>query len=69
MLFRSKEVTLAFSDGSTVTANLKKLAAGQEVTFEKRTVTWVEFKNLVKAETQSPFPALTQLEVYGTVIA
>ncbi len=63
-----KEVTLAFSDGSAVTVNLKKLATGQEVTFEKRTVTWVEFKNLIKAETQSPFPALTQLEVYGTVV-
>lgn len=63
-----KEVTLAFSDGSSVTANLKKLATGQEITFEKRTITWIEFRNLIKAETQSPFPALTQLEVYGTVI-
>jgi hypothetical protein len=30
-------------------------------------VTWVEMKNLIKAENESPFPALTQLEIYGTV--
>lgn len=63
-----KEITLAFSDGSTVTGNLKKLATGQTISFEKRTVTWVEMKKLVKAEAESPFPALTQLEVYGKVV-
>lgn len=63
-----KEITLTFSDGSTVTGNLKKLATGQTITFKKRTVNWVEMKNLIKAETESPFPALTQLEVYGSVV-
>lgn len=63
-----KEITLAFSDGSTVTGNLRKLATGQTIAYEKRTVTWVEMKNLVKAETESPFPALTQIEVYGRVV-
>jgi hypothetical protein len=28
-------------------------------------VTWVEMKNLIKAENESPFPALSQLEIYG----
>ena len=60
-----KEVTLAFSDGSTVAAQLEKMATGQTVTYPKRTVSWVEFKKLIPAETQSPFPALTQLEIYG----
>ena len=63
-----KEMTFAFSDGSTVTGNLQKLAGGQTISFEKRTVTWVEVKNLIKAETESPFPALTQIEVYGRVV-
>ena len=62
-----KEVTLAFSDGSTVAAQLEKMATGQIVTYPKRTVSWVEFKKLIPAETQSPFPALTQLEIYGKI--
>lgn len=64
-----KEVTLAFSDGSTVVANLEKKATGQEITYDKRKISWVEFKNLVQAEETSPFPALTQLEVYGKVVS
>ena len=40
-----KEVTLAFSDGSTVAAQLEKMATGQTVTYPKRTVSWVELKN------------------------
>lgn len=51
-----------------MTGNLQKLAGGQTISFEKRTVTWVEVKNLIKAETESPFPALTQIEVYGRVV-
>lgn len=62
-----KEVTLAFSDGSEVVAGLKKTGEGQDITFDKKTVTWVELKNLIKAETESPFPALSQIEVYGVV--
>jgi hypothetical protein len=61
------EVTLEFSDGSVIKANLVKTHEAQEVCFEKRKVTWVEMKNLIKAESESPFPALTQLEIYGTV--
>lgn len=64
-----KEITLAFSDGSSVVASLKKSAAGQIITFEKRSITWVELKKLIKAETESPFPALTQIEVYGKVVS
>jgi len=63
-----KELTLAFSDGSCVTANLKKLSTGQAISFEKRNITWVEVKKLIKAESESPFPALTQIEVYGKIV-
>jgi hypothetical protein len=61
------EVTLEFSDGSTLKANLVKTHEAQEVCFEKRKVAWVEMKNLIKAENESPFPALTQLEIYGKI--
>ncbi len=61
------EVTLEFSDGTSIKAQLKKTHEAQEICFDKRTVTWVEMKNLIKAENESPFPALTQLEVYGKV--
>ncbi len=63
-----KEITIAFSDGSTLTAPLDKRADGQEICFEKRVVTWIELRNLIKAEQESPFPALTQIAVYGTVV-
>lgn len=61
------EVTLAFSDGSEIKADLVKTGQGQEVTFPMKKVSWVEFKKLTKAETESPFPALSQLEIYGVV--
>ena len=38
---------------------------GHVLTFPEREVTWVELCNLIKAEDPSPFPALSQIEVYG----
>ena len=35
-------------------------------TFEKKTVEWLKLGELIKADDPSPFPALTQIEVYGT---
>lgn len=61
-----KEITLAFSDGSTINAQLEKKSQGQEITYPPKKITWVEMRNLIPAEKESPFPALTQLEVYGT---
>lgn len=57
--------TLAFSDGSTEILELEKSALPQRFSFEKRIAEWVKLKDLVKAEDPSPFPALTQLEVWG----
>ena len=36
-----------------------------EFMIEKRKVSWIELCDLIKAEDPSPFPALTQIEVYG----
>lgn len=57
--------TLVFSDGSEETLTLTKTGAGQSRRFAARTVTWVRLERLIKAEDPSPFPALTQLELWG----
>lgn len=59
------QATLEFSDGSREVVSLEKDKDLQFFDFEKRNVEWVEIKELIKAEDESPFPALTQLEVYG----
>lgn len=61
-----KQVTLRFSDNDTETCDLTKTGAGQIITFEKRTVRWIRLEQLIQSEEPSPFPALTQFEVYGT---
>ncbi len=60
-----QQVTLEFSDGSMLEADLMKTGAGQEIGFEKKEITWVKLCNLKKSDEPSPFPALTQIEVYG----
>ncbi len=62
------EVTLTFSDGSTLVCPIEKDRFAQTVTFEKKMTSWVKIGNLIKAEDPSPFPALSQLEVYGRVV-
>lgn len=57
--------TLRFSDQSEVTVPLEKTAAGQRFSFPRRIVEWVVLDTLIKADDPSPFPALTQLELYG----
>lgn len=59
------QVTLKFSDGSEMDFPLKKSADGQVLTFPEKEITWLELCNLIKADDPSPFPALSQIEVYG----
>ncbi len=54
-----------FSDGTELDLNFNKSAEAQEFTFDKKTVTWLELGHLIKSNDPSPFPALTQIEVYG----
>lgn len=61
--------TISFSDGSQLTVGLEKTAKSQVFTFPARTVSWLTLGSLVKAEDPSPFPALTQIEVYGLDLA
>ena len=61
-----KQVTLRFSDGETMVCDLVKTGAGQTIPFEPRTVSWIRLEQLIKSDEPSPFPALTQFEVYGS---
>ncbi len=60
-----ERATIAFSDGSEMIVPLKKTGNNQAIHFPSRQVAWVRLQQLVKADDPSPFPALTQIEVWG----
>ncbi|MDD6572194.1 MAG: hypothetical protein PUF12_07425 [Thermoflexaceae bacterium] len=60
-----KQVRFVFSDESSMTCDLKKSQKPHVITMEPRRVTSVTLCDLIKSEEESPFPALTQMEVYG----
>ena len=47
--------------------NLEKSALPHVLPIEKKKITWIRLSHLIKADDPSPFPALSQIEVYGTV--
>lgn len=53
------------SDGTTETVEMKKSVKPHVFLMERKNITWLKLSNLIKAEDPSPFPALTQIEVYG----
>lgn len=57
--------TVIFSDGSTEILEFVKSDKAQTFHIAPRDIEWLTFGTLIKAEDESPFPALTQLEVYG----
>ncbi len=60
-----EQAVLHFSDGSELTLHLEKTAVGQRFPFPARQVEWALLDTLVKADDPSPFPALTQFELWG----
>lgn len=60
------EVTVRFSDDSVMVCPLRKTGGAQTITFDQKQTEWIQLERLIKADDPSPFPALTQLEVYGT---
>ncbi|WP_261805858.1 hypothetical protein [Lapidilactobacillus luobeiensis] len=58
-------MTVTFSDGSKETLNLKKANTIQTFAFAPRTIDSLTINTLIKHEDDSPFPALTEFEVYG----
>lgn len=59
------QATLAFSNGERETISLKKVASPQSFSFKNIKTESVTLKDLIKADDESPFPALTQIEVWG----
>lgn len=59
------EATVTFSDGSQETLQLKRTGETQVFPVTQRSIQWLELRDLKKAEDESMFPALTQIEVYG----
>lgn len=62
------EGKVTFSDGTEMILPLEKGGHGQEFCFEPKQIEWLTFSDLKKADDPSPFPALTQFEVYGTEV-
>lgn len=60
-----ERVTLAFSDGSRHTADLVKTHLPQTIKLDTREVEWITLGELKKSDDPSPFPALSQIEVFG----
>lgn len=58
--------TFSFSDGTEETVEMEKSSKPHVFHIEKKAVTWVKLSRLKKADDPSPFPALTQIEIYGT---
>lgn len=59
------QVTLEDSNGNEQIIELDKVTTPQYKTLTSRKVEWVKLKELIKADDSSPFPALTQMMVYG----
>lgn len=64
-----KQVTLEFSDGSTLTAELIKSGKAQAIPFAPKQIEWVKLGKLIKSDDPALFPALTQFEAYGREVA
>ena len=58
--------TVTFSDDSTEVLNLGKSCQPQRFPIKPRCVEWLRLEQLIKANDDSPFPALTQIEAWGT---
>lgn len=59
------EVEIEFSSGKVLTLKTEKSADFQVFNFTKEKTEFVKLKNMKKAADESPFPALTQIEVFG----
>ena len=59
------EVTIAFSDGTELICPTTNSMDFQKITFPEKETTTVVLKNMKKNTDDSPFPALTQIDVFG----
>ena len=62
-----QQVMIRFSDGSEQEFCLEKSSRAHVLPIPEKEIIWLELCNLIKPEDPSPFPALSQIEVYGRV--
>lgn len=60
-----EQATVTFSDGTSEVLHMEKSAAPHVFPIQRRGITWLKLGQLIRADDPSPFPALTQIEVYG----
>ena len=56
---------LEFSNGSTEECYLEKSWKPHRLDITRHGITWVKMRDMHRGSEESPFPALTQIEVYG----
>lgn len=59
------QATVTFSDGTSEVVELDKRVEPQAFSIQRKRITWFKVGQLIKADDPSPFPALTQIEVFG----
>lgn len=60
-----EKVTLCFSDGTSMVWKMEKSQLAHVLKFAPKKISWIKLCELIKADDPSPFPALSQIEVYG----
>lgn len=60
-----ESVTLTFSDGEKKVWALEKSDKAHVLDLNNKELEWLTLGELIKADDPSPFPALTQIEIYG----
>lgn len=61
-----KQATLTFSDGSSEIVTMEKSEKPHRFEIKKQGISWLKMSNMIKDETDpSPFPALSQILVFG----
>lgn len=63
-----KEVTFCFSDNHSHTVVMEKSYEAHEFSFNSRITKSIRMENLVKSDDPSPFPALTEIEIFGSEV-
>lgn len=58
-------VSFTCSDGSSMTFSMDKSEHPHEWLFQEKQIEWIEMHDMIKADDPSPFPALSQIKVYG----
>ncbi len=59
------EATVSFSDGGSETLQMEKSVQPHRFSIRRNGITWLKLSQLIQADDPSPYPALTQIEVFG----